>query len=231
MHPAPTAVDLKSHGMVLIGQLGWLYWRFSPDLDIRVGTTDSGEGLHVDSVVVSSIEATEPLTRAALRDLPLGVLQRALTGGPLPDEIRSAWMNKAAPDLRHHRCGAAKAEALLTTAAVHDTRDTSLAIDIPDSRRRDDSFYTQVELVYALAVARGSSRAAAEVAEANDVPITTVYRWLKEGRRRSALNAAAARQARKARQDGLWPDEPNPQPPLPLDEDQADKADKARRQP
>lgn len=228
MHPAPTAVNLKSHGMVLIGQLGWLYWRFSPDLDIRVGTTDSGEGLHVDSVVVSSIEATEPLTRAALRDLPLGVLQAGPYWRPAPDEIRSAWMNKDAPDLRHHRCGAAKAEALLTTAAVHDTRDTSLAIDIPDSRRAR-RLLLHTSGARPLAVARGSSRAAAEVAEANDVPITTVYRWL-EGRRRQdyALNAAAARQARKARQDGLWPDEPNPQPTLPLDEDQADKA---RRQP
>ncbi len=219
MPPKPGAVDLENHGVVVIGQLGWLYWHLNPALDLRAGIAVTGDGLHVQALVTSSTSEDEPLTRAALRDIPLGVLQRALTGGPLPDAIRTAWDQKSAPDLRPEVCDTASAEAILKSAAHLDTGDNMLVVETTPGRRRDDSFYTQVELIYALAVARGSSGAAQEIAEANDVPLSTVYRWLKEGRRRSAAKAAEARKARKTKQPGLWPAAPDPQAPL-FDEDQ-----------
>lgn len=204
--------------MVLIGRTGWLYWRLNADLDLRVGITDTGDSLHIQTLVSSSTDPTEPLTRAALRDVPIGVLQRALTGGPLLEGIRTAWNDKSAPDLRHDRCNTAKADAHLANAATEVTPDETLRVEPVQKGRRPDSFYEQVEHAYALAVARGNSGAAQQVADANDVPITTVYRWLKEARRRNTAKAAATRAARKAKPEGLFPEPPDPQQRLDLDD-------------
>jgi hypothetical protein len=51
---------------------------------------------------------------------------------------------------------------------------------------KPDSFYHQVAKTYSH-LARGSNRPAAELAEANDVPVTTAHRWVKEARRRGFL--------------------------------------------
>jgi hypothetical protein len=51
---------------------------------------------------------------------------------------------------------------------------------------KPDSFYQQVAKTYSR-LARGSNRPAAELAEVNDVPVTTAHRWVKEARRRGFL--------------------------------------------
>jgi hypothetical protein len=51
---------------------------------------------------------------------------------------------------------------------------------------KPDTFYQQVAKTYSH-LAQGSNRPAAELAEANDVPVTTAHRWVKEARRRAFL--------------------------------------------
>jgi hypothetical protein len=51
---------------------------------------------------------------------------------------------------------------------------------------KPDSFYQQVAKTYSH-LARGSNRPAVELAEVNDVPVTTAHRWVKEARRRGFL--------------------------------------------
>jgi hypothetical protein len=51
---------------------------------------------------------------------------------------------------------------------------------------KPDSFYRQVAKTYSH-LARGSNRPAVELAEVNDVPVTTAHRWVKEARRRGFL--------------------------------------------
>jgi hypothetical protein len=58
-------------------------------------------------------------------------------------------------------------------------------LKIPDGAK-PDSFYRQVAKTYSH-LARGSNRPAAELAEVNDVPVTTAHRWVKEARRRGFL--------------------------------------------
>jgi hypothetical protein len=58
-------------------------------------------------------------------------------------------------------------------------------LKIPDGAK-PDSFYRQVAKTYSH-LARGSNRPAADLAEANDVPVTTTHRWVKEARRRGFL--------------------------------------------
>jgi hypothetical protein len=64
----------------------------------------------------------------------------------------------------------------------------SLRFKIPEGRRKPDAFYGRVARVYTWLSIWGGTRApAAEIAEANKVPVTTVHRWIKEARRRGLL--------------------------------------------
>jgi hypothetical protein len=66
-------------------------------------------------------------------------------------------------------------------------RRKSLALRIPDGRKRPDTFYVKVAELYLDLIERSSHRPAAEIAEANNVPVTTVRRWIKEARARRLL--------------------------------------------
>jgi len=61
-----------------------------------------------------------------------------------------------------------------------------MRLDIPEGNRKPDKFYEQVAYRWGVLQAEGA-KAAAELAEANDVPVTTVYRWVKEARRRGLM--------------------------------------------
>ncbi len=71
-----------------------------------------------------------------------------------------------------------------------------LKVKIPDGggRRKPDRFYEQIAERFAY-LATVSPSPAAELAKANDVPVTTVHGWVKEARRRGLL--AAGERARK----------------------------------
>jgi hypothetical protein len=65
-------------------------------------------------------------------------------------------------------------------------RRRSARLRVPDGPRKPDGFYRQVAATYS-ALAALSPRPAAELAEANNVPASTVHRWVKEARRRGFL--------------------------------------------
>lgn len=78
------------------------------------------------------------------------------------------------------------------TAAVvrrSEKRPTKRQLRLPDPgqgvTRKGDDFYRKVATAYSRAAVHG--RPAVQLAEANDVPVTTVHRWVKEARRRSLL--------------------------------------------
>ncbi|MCW2888308.1 MAG: hypothetical protein JWL58_5170 [Streptosporangiaceae bacterium] len=65
-----------------------------------------------------------------------------------------------------------------------------LKIKIPEGpHRKPDSFYEQIAERFAY-LAAVSSRPAQDLAEANDVPVTTVHGWVREARRRGLLPAS-----------------------------------------
>jgi hypothetical protein len=51
---------------------------------------------------------------------------------------------------------------------------------------KGDGFYRQIASIYS-ALAAASNRPAVELAAANNVPLTTAHRWVKEARRRGFL--------------------------------------------
>ena len=57
-----------------------------------------------------------------------------------------------------------------------------LRITVPKGRRRPDEFYEKVARLYGQLSATGSRRPASDIAEANDLPVSTVHRWIKEAR-------------------------------------------------
>lgn len=68
----------------------------------------------------------------------------------------------------------------------HSEHQPSMTLTVPADRRKPDSFYTEVADRYQWLASR-VKRPAEELAEANEVPVTTIHRWVKEARRRGLL--------------------------------------------
>ena len=73
-------------------------------------------------------------------------------------------------------------------AVPHPYVSPKIAVEVPSGRSRPDEFYEAVAAAYAY-LATVSSRPAAEMADANDVPVSTIHGWVKEARRRGFLPA------------------------------------------
>lgn len=135
-----------------------------PRVRVRVGEGDDGRlhlvGLHVDG----------PLSAEVLRSIPVGRIEAAANAQLHPSAASpfdGEWLGTGpwpAPD-----------------AGV-----------VPPGLWRDatggypDEFYDTVAVVYRR-LAASSHRPVAEMAGANDVPVTTAQRWVKEARRRGLL--------------------------------------------
>lgn len=65
-------------------------------------------------------------------------------------------------------------------------RPGSLRLDDPGGGKRPDGFYEDVASLYTY-LSQHSRRPAADLAEANEVPVSTTHRWVKEARRRGLL--------------------------------------------
>jgi len=65
-----------------------------------------------------------------------------------------------------------------------------LRIRIPEGPKRPDSFYRKVGQVYMRAVEDGSHRPAQLIADENNLPVTTVRRWIREARVRKVMKPA-----------------------------------------
>lgn len=67
-------------------------------------------------------------------------------------------------------------------------RAPSLTLVVPPGRPKPDAFYSDVAEAFSYLTVQ-SQRPAAEMAEANNVPVTTVHGWVKGARRRGFLPA------------------------------------------
>ena len=149
-----------------------VYVRIEPDPDGRLALT----GLFVEG----------PLSADLLRAIPLGRIEAAANAQLVvnPDVV---------PPTSTRAPATGPPEALVGGWETGD----AVLVERPPSRRkvhpehtarrgRPDSFYDAVAAAYR-DLARRSSRPAAELAEAHEVPVTTAHRWIKEARRRGFL--------------------------------------------
>ncbi len=65
---------------------------------------------------------------------------------------------------------------------------SDLRVSVPEGRSYGDSFYWKVGRLYAV-LARNVSNPVASIAKANEIPVSTVQRWVREARRRGFLSA------------------------------------------
>lgn len=174
---------------------GWArLW--APDLPgivrVRFGLADEGDALAIREVYVTLDQAASGgISSRSLRSLPLARLEAAVNQPQHREAVREIVgpPNQVAlpfpEDVREP--GADRpwwiTQPVVTTSPSEAPR---LKLDIPGGYGRPDSFYAEVAQRFAYLSAT-STRPANELAEANEVPVTTVHGWVKEARRRGFL--------------------------------------------
>lgn len=146
-----------------------------PRVRVRIGEGDDGRlhlvGMHVDG----------PLSAEALRAIPVG-------------RIEAAANAQLHPSASVFEDGEAESFVIITPG------DRGPLPPLPPHLWREtsggypDTFYGTVAAIYRK-LAAVSPRPVAEIAGANDVPVTTAQRWVKEARRRGLLAPGRAGKA------------------------------------
>ncbi len=186
---------MDSHGpsSLRIGDGGWCAY-FDPDLPgpvyVRFAVEDDGR-LSVAEFFLPS--AWQPITATALRLVPFSVIEATANAGArasIVGRMGTAWVDVEA-QLRTlgpgQRGPGAKRYRI---AAGPPGRGERLQLGVPDSRPYPDAFYARVTDAYRYLVDNRQAPAPA-LAEANNVPVTTVHRWVREARKRGIMNAAS----------------------------------------
>lgn len=196
-------------GLLLPTSGDWCQWRQTPalpcEVQVRIGVAAAGRlvltGLMVDGVLTAELLRSirvgqiEAVANAQLAVVDGAIVpataQRTSTPSPVPDS--PAGWELADPAEAVARPGdVARPEhvSLPGPRTGPRTGPGSASADRTEvaasGRGRPDSFYAAVADEYRRRLSE-SVRPVAELAEANGVPVTTAYRWIKEARRRGLL--------------------------------------------
>lgn len=124
------------------------------------------------------VEVTGPtVTPEALRTFPLSRMV-AFLNGTSPAQQRAAFALAAGGEV-----------LLVGENRWLESKRPSMKLRIPTTRKKPNSFYQGVAYRQGWLVDEGVRNPASVIAEANDVPVTTVHRWIKEARARGLLPA------------------------------------------
>jgi len=129
--------------------------------------------------------AADAISGRHLRELPLGRME-IVVNLPVHRAQMARFAQSRGGDLGITFPGVDLDHWIDAEVGKHRRRRPRMRLDIPEGNRKPDKFYEQVAYRWGVLQAEGA-KAAAELAEANDVPVTTVYRWVKEARRRGLL--------------------------------------------
>jgi hypothetical protein len=138
-------------------------WRLTglPDLaGVTVDVTTVQAGLDM-RLAITGVNVRGPgLTSEQLRRVPMGRIDAMVNNA---DALaRRSWSRTAPGDL---------------------------TLDVPTTRRYPNAFYERLAAMYRTLSASGMPPAP-NIAAANNVPVTTVHRWVAEARRRGVLGPA-----------------------------------------
>lgn len=150
------------------------------ELRIALGTVEGGD----------LQEAGQGFNSPLLRTIPFGRIVAAINRPTVAEALRPFL-----PPANEIWAGAfpgSEAWTYVLPPRRKVTLKPKLRVKDPATRRKPDEFYRHVAELY-LAQASISDRAARDLAEANDVPYTTVHRWLKEARNRGLLRMPGQR--------------------------------------
>lgn len=174
------------HEVITIGPGGWARCNV-PDVgddasvDLRVLVqVDDRRRFYFSRVVVADDHGVSART---MRDLPLGRMQSALSNPRMADRLVELLM---APPAAGGPDGAPEHIGDFGSRSRRKRSAGPAVLKVPEGRRKPDSFYQDVAVAYVELSGR-SKQPAADLAEANGVPVTTVHRWVKEARRRGLM--------------------------------------------
>jgi hypothetical protein len=171
-----------------VGKAGWAYVGLNdPTLTAWVRLREEANGrLVVGDLVVGTVPGLGGVvTGRRLTQVRLGRIEAAVNTPSNRERLRSHvqvqrnLVRKADPTLF-----AAKFAPVHTGLSV--TWEPRAKLDVSDRGKRPDDFYRRVAELHA-ELGSLSPKAAQLIADANEVPVSTVYRWLKEARRRGLL--------------------------------------------
>lgn len=135
------------------------------------------------------------VTGRVVRGLPLGRIEAAANHPINATRMRQLAASRAGNmglafkfdlDELIRRRADPRAEAVAFSAPVKERR-PNMRVKVPVGNRKPDSFYEQIAYRYGWLQGEGVRVPAEQLAEANNVPVTTVHRWVKEARRRGLM--------------------------------------------
>ena len=170
----------KAGLLIRTGRAGWWTWvapgAYPGRVELRFAETDTGIRVH-EVHTVGEVD---------LLHMHLNVVERVLNAPSvrprvLPAVQEDAGFNEALPPETQETMGDLIKGAVMRFNARHDAR---IAIPEPVGGKRPDSFYERLADLHAGLMAGGNPRPARAIAEQNGVPISRVYRFLAEAKRR-----------------------------------------------
>ncbi len=128
------------------------------------------------------VASGNPITGRDLRAIPLGRVEASV------NQVANRERMKRLARTRGGQLGLTFDFDLdaMVARQPRSSRRPRMTLKVPEGHRKPDSFYEQVAYRYGWLQGEGL-RPAAELAEANGVPVTTVHRWIKEARRRGIM--------------------------------------------
>ena len=194
-------VDAKGHpllrfrlggpdiGELVIGSNEWCAWEY-PGLDIRVRLEEAGRFQVTALALMSnkqSLWGRAPITVTELRDIPLVRLDAAINDPRLEDALPAAieYAVKKGQDLSP--TGGIEREQITAGEAVPAPGKNYKLDGAKNTRGRPNAFYKGVAHAWAAAITEGHRNPATVIADANQVSVTAVHRWVREARRRGVM--------------------------------------------
>lgn len=157
-----------------LGEGGWVRVDGVPgveEVEIRVAETSGGRFAIVEIRLDASV-----ITADVMRAIPIGKIEAGINGPGVVDDIRD--LASLPNPGRFVSAGEFERPASRWAGRAQ--------LKVPAERKKPDEFYARVARLFSELSLRDSSPAVT-IARANDVPPSTVHRWVKEARRRGLL--------------------------------------------
>ena len=138
-------------------------------------------------VITDLVVKAERVTGRALALIPLGRIEEIVNRAELAEGVRRSIETDGSDDDAGRTLADLQRSGEMSAGASRPRRSRRPGpLIVPAGRSYPDEFYERVAEAYAAHAALGS-RPAMAMAELNEVPASTVHRWVKEARRRGVM--------------------------------------------
>ena len=178
---ADDGLEREQREQLTIESDGWIAWTLPSFHEVDIKVSLEG-GRYVVTGLRISADPGRSIAAADLRAVPLGRFEQIVNGPEVRRLLEATGERRRVPVLLAVTPDLEDDAAEVTSEVLADV----LHVEVPAGRGRPDSFYVAVAEAFAKAsqIVRAPAK---RMAEANDVPVTTVHAWLKEAKRRGVM--------------------------------------------